>query len=374
MQRGRIILGFLFVLVFPQAKADLTRAENLAEFKTLYAKYTECTKTKAEACIETAKAALEYGKKVYEYSSKNIALLTANYGGELIRKNNNNNKNKEKAYEILQGALKLSSDAFGKNSKEVLNVLADLAQVQMNLVKIQKTGRAAYGSRAVKLSAKLNGKDSIVHGLMLRNVGSYMMLGYGYNRRLARNYLKDAYTIYKRELGEEHQETGYIALNLGKYYMAAGHSKKAVDYFNVALSSFDVTESRNSLALITHGFLVRLHEEMGNGELATVHCLAIGAANPIGEVEDYYPLYKNPPKYPRTEAKQRIEGYVLIQYTVSEQGFIENPQIIDWSGSESFVEPSLEAVKKFRYAPSFIDGKPVKTHGVRNRFSFKMGS
>ena len=45
MQRGRIILGVLFVLVFPQVKADLTRAEDLAEFKTLYAKYTNTLDT-----------------------------------------------------------------------------------------------------------------------------------------------------------------------------------------------------------------------------------------------------------------------------------------------------------------------------------------
>jgi protein TonB len=53
-------------------------------------------------------------------------------------------------------------------------------------------------------------------------------------------------------------------------------------------------------------------------------------------------------------------------------GFVRNPRLIENTGHRDFEKASIEAALEFRYAPRFVDGKPVTVEGVQNRFTFEI--
>jgi protein TonB len=90
----------------------------------------------------------------------------------------------------------------------------------------------------------------------------------------------------------------------------------------------------------------------------------------IGE-GDYLPIVKVAPIYPQRALMRGIEGYCVVQYTVTRQGTIRDPVVIEDQCSDSiFHRPSLQAALKFKYKPRVIDGEAVEVPGVRNKFTF----
>jgi protein TonB len=97
-----------------------------------------------------------------------------------------------------------------------------------------------------------------------------------------------------------------------------------------------------------------------------------GAGFSLGVGEgDYLPIVKVAPVYPQRALSRGIEGYCVVQYTVTRQGTIRDPFVIEDRCTHSmFHRPSLQAALKFKYKPRVIDGQAVEVPGVRNKFTF----
>jgi len=86
---------------------------------------------------------------------------------------------------------------------------------------------------------------------------------------------------------------------------------------------------------------------------------------------DYLPIVKVAPVYPQRALLRGIEGYCVVQYTVTRQGTIRDPVVIeDQCTNSMFYRPSLDAALKFKYKPRVIDGQAVEVPGVRNKFTY----
>lgn len=86
---------------------------------------------------------------------------------------------------------------------------------------------------------------------------------------------------------------------------------------------------------------------------------------------DYLPIVKVAPIYPQRALSRGIEGYCVVQYTVTRRGTIRDPFIIEDQCTHSmFQRPSLQAALKFKYKPRVIDGEAVEVPGVQNKFTF----
>jgi periplasmic protein TonB len=92
----------------------------------------------------------------------------------------------------------------------------------------------------------------------------------------------------------------------------------------------------------------------------------------VGE-GDYLPIVKVAPIYPQRALMRGIEGYCVVQYTVTRQGTVRDPLVIEDQCTNSlFHRPSLEAALKFKYKPRVIDGQAVEVRGVRNKFTYEI--
>jgi protein TonB len=92
----------------------------------------------------------------------------------------------------------------------------------------------------------------------------------------------------------------------------------------------------------------------------------------VGE-GDYLPIVKVAPIYPQRALSRGIEGFCVVQYTVTRQGTTRDPFVIeDQCTSSLFHRASLDAALKFKYKPRVIDGAAVEVPGVQNKFTYEI--
>ena len=75
-----------------------------------------------------------------------------------------------------------------------------------------------------------------------------------------------------------------------------------------------------------------------------------------GEVKPPRELYKPPPKYPLLAVQARIEGDVQIDALIDKDGNVVQARAI--SGPGVLVPAALEAVKHWKYQPTYLNGVP----------------
>lgn len=92
----------------------------------------------------------------------------------------------------------------------------------------------------------------------------------------------------------------------------------------------------------------------------------------VGE-GDYLPIVKVAPIYPNRALTRGIEGYCVVEYTVTRQGTTKNPVVIeDQCTSSLFHSASINAALKFKYKPRIMDGEAVEVPGVQNKFTYEI--
>jgi len=92
----------------------------------------------------------------------------------------------------------------------------------------------------------------------------------------------------------------------------------------------------------------------------------------VGE-GDYLPIVKVAPIYPNRALSRGVEGYCVVQYTVTKNGTTKNPFVVDGQCTSSlFNSASISAALKFKYKPRVIDGNAVEVSGVQNKFTYEI--
>lgn len=86
---------------------------------------------------------------------------------------------------------------------------------------------------------------------------------------------------------------------------------------------------------------------------------------------EYIPIVTVAPHYPARALSQGIEGYVIVEYTVTTTGGTRDPVIVE-SSNTVFDRAALDSVLKYRYRPRVIDGEPVEVSGVRRLIRFEL--
>ncbi|MBJ7266789.1 energy transducer TonB [Idiomarina abyssalis] len=87
---------------------------------------------------------------------------------------------------------------------------------------------------------------------------------------------------------------------------------------------------------------------------------------------EYLPIVKVQAAYPRRALQRGIEGYVVVEFTVTKQGSVRDPVVVEAEPEGIFDQAAMDAVLKFKYKPRVIDGEAVEVDGVRNRMTFEM--
>ena len=96
---------------------------------------------------------------------------------------------------------------------------------------------------------------------------------------------------------------------------------------------------------------------LGNLVLAPVSLPTLGA--PISEgVSQGFLEHKVEPRYPPQALRSRLEGTVVLQAIIAEDGKVRDLKVL--SGNPNLVFAAVTAVKQWRYRPYLLNGKPTK--------------
>ena len=75
-------------------------------------------------------------------------------------------------------------------------------------------------------------------------------------------------------------------------------------------------------------------------------------------------MHKVQPEYPPIARQARIQGVVVLQALIGNDGSIQNLHVV--SGHPMLTNAALAAVKEWKYKPYFLNGEPVEVETTIN--------
>ena len=88
---------------------------------------------------------------------------------------------------------------------------------------------------------------------------------------------------------------------------------------------------------------------------------------------DATPIVRIEPKFPTKAARDGIEGWVQLSFEINELGGVENVQVIKAQPKRVFDREAKKALRKWKYKPKVVDGKPQRQTGLTVQLDFKLG-
>ena len=77
----------------------------------------------------------------------------------------------------------------------------------------------------------------------------------------------------------------------------------------------------------------------------------------VGVLEPSKLVYKVNPVYPPLAAKAHVQGTVILEAVVDEEGIVSTLKVLN--GHPLLVEAALQAVRQWKYSPTVLNGEPV---------------
>ena len=77
------------------------------------------------------------------------------------------------------------------------------------------------------------------------------------------------------------------------------------------------------------------------------------------------PLVRIPPRYPMRAANRHIEGWVKVEFTITEQGTVKDVIVVESQPSKTFDRAALQAIKRWKFKAKVIDGEAFEQRAVQ---------
>ena len=80
---------------------------------------------------------------------------------------------------------------------------------------------------------------------------------------------------------------------------------------------------------------------------------------------DIIPIVRINPIYPRDAAMNGIEGWVTLEFTITETGTVKSPKVIDSKPPRIFNREAMRAILKWKFKPRVVDGVAVERRATQ---------
>jgi protein TonB len=93
----------------------------------------------------------------------------------------------------------------------------------------------------------------------------------------------------------------------------------------------------------------------------------IGSFGQVDKTEegDIIPIVVIRPMYPRDAALRGIEGWVKVEFTITEVGTVKDPSVLDADPPRIFNREALRAILKWKFKPRIVDGVAVERRATQ---------
>ena len=87
---------------------------------------------------------------------------------------------------------------------------------------------------------------------------------------------------------------------------------------------------------------------------------------------DAIPLVRIPPQYPQRAASRGVEGWVQLEFTITESGGVEDITVIAAEPTGYFERAAQRALARWKYKPRIVDGRPARRYNNQVVITFEM--
>lgn len=99
---------------------------------------------------------------------------------------------------------------------------------------------------------------------------------------------------------------------------------------------------------------------------------SVDAGKPDTTNRDFRQIVGAPANYPRRAISRGVEGEVLVQFTISKTGDVDEIVIVSADPEGWFERAVTDAVSKYKFQPRIKNGQPVDAKGVQRKIVFKL--
>lgn len=100
--------------------------------------------------------------------------------------------------------------------------------------------------------------------------------------------------------------------------------------------------------------------------------ISIGGPGALQRDGDATPIVRIEPRYPIQAARDGKEGWVRLSFTINEVGGVEDVKVIEAEPKRIFNREATRALRKWKYKPKIVEGKPVKQFDMRVQLDFTL--
>ncbi len=85
-----------------------------------------------------------------------------------------------------------------------------------------------------------------------------------------------------------------------------------------------------------------------------------------GEISsNLIPIFRVPPRYPMRAANRRIEGWVKVEFTITELGTVTDAKVVEAYPNSVFNRSALRAIAKWKFKPKLVAGQAVEQRALQ---------
>lgn len=341
------------LLQFSKETGD-TEGDILAYNSALTAFNAAVRANNLEAAIEPGLRALELGEKLSAVSAEDRGKIAISLGRIFVIRR----KGEEATFAMYDRTLGHFDVAYGANSRKHFVPLLEVAKYSIKKANV----RRAEGTLLVLGAVKDKNFDypcveraqyHLYEVAVIR-----LQIVHGNPRGYRNSHGKKARSAYKKARSDflaigNFVGVGDVLFDSGKFEMESRKYSAAIPLFLEALKSYEKggLPEGDERVLRCHTFIAQLYLKRGKDREATPHLQHVARHQGDVDRENVQPLYRVPPMYPRRAYERGIEGWVFVEFTISKEGAVKEPVVLDSEPKGQFEKAALKAVRKWRYVP-----------------------
>ncbi|MCY3752172.1 MAG: TonB family protein [Gammaproteobacteria bacterium] len=179
----------------------------------------------------------------------------------------------------------------------------------------------------------------------------------------------EALAIYDENFGKGNVRSADVISLLGDIDLTRQEFDKAEQKYLEALRIYeDNLLEDDPIVLASHSRLARLYVALRDDKFAG-HADQVILYTPDKD-GPAVPLYVMQPRYPVFEDGTRPTGWALVEFTVTTNGRVLNPGIVESRPGGLFDQVTLDVTPKWRFKPKVVDGQRVDQEHTRVRLVF----
>jgi TonB family protein len=273
-----------------------------------------------------------------------------------------------RAREILQPVLEEIEALLGDDALPLVPILMALGKA--DAAHGDEEAQVERYSRAIGIFDAAVPDDTIARANLSLEAGRDLFFLSRSSR--SSDFLEDALDTFEDEFGPGDERTAIAAMSLGEFWFASNRLSRAEKLLLAALQVFTGKSEYQAQEFRIRTVLSEIYVRENRPDEATPHLVALEPLSVFSETQEYLPIVKMAPVYPPRAAGQGLNGYVVVQYTVTANGTVTDVEVLE-SSSPLFDRAAADSARQYRYVPRVINGELVEVPGVKTRIEFVIG-